>query len=186
MIDAGVARERYQAIVKARRRLQLPGFVSFTEAGLDGPWVTPYQIGSRSETGPVLLTYNYLDAPSVQQHRAELLECGYLASMPFNRVLDLALKAARLDRGEIYVTHVFQLLPATRSAAVPMAALDASFDSVTRHELVDRRVIALGRVAVRACLRHGIAHLAVPHLSARGLNYATRAAALAGALRQSL
>jgi len=183
MIESG--HDRYGHIVAARRALQLPGFVSFVEAGLDGPWVTPYQIASCSPTGPVLLTLNYLDAPSVALHRAELLEVGYLATMPFNRVLDIALAAVGRNRRDIYVTHVFQMLPATRSATVPVAVLDQSFDCVTRHELEDRRVIALGRAATRACTRHGIDHIAVPHLSARGLSFAERAASLVEALRRS-
>ena len=172
----------YLALVEARRQLRLDGYDSYADVGLDGPWTTPYHLASSSPTGPVLLTYNYLDAPSARRHRDELLAQGYLPNMPFNRVLDLALAAAGLSRADLYVTHAFHLLPASRSAVVPAAAIDHSFDAVARHELTGRRVIALGAVAARSCRRHGIAHLAVPHLSARGTSFAERATVLAQAL----
>ena len=172
----------YLALVEARRQLRLDGYDSYADVGLDGPWTTPYHLASSSPTGPVLLTYNYLDAPSARRHRGELLAQGYLSNMPFNRVLDLALAATRLSRADLYVTHAFHLLPASRSAVVPAAAIDQSFDAVARHELTGRRVIALGAVAARSCRRHGIAHLAVPHLSARGTSFAERATVLAQAL----
>ena len=173
----------YNAIVAARRSLHLPGYSTYADVGLDGPWVTPYQIASASPTGPVLLTYNYLDGPTAREHCVALREAGYLPDMPFNRVLDLALAATRLTRSDLYVTHAFHLLPDRRSATIPASVIDLSFDLVARHELVGRRVIALGEAASRACRRHGIAHIATPHLSARGLSFAKRAAVLATALR---
>jgi len=172
----------YLALVEARRQLRLDGYDSYADVSLDGPWTTPYHLASSSPTGPVLLTYNYLDAPSARRHRDELLAKGYLPNMPFNRVLDLALAATGLSRADLYVTHAFHLLPASRSAVVPAAAIDHSFDAVARHELTGRRVIALGAVAARSCRRHGIAHLPVPHLSARGTSFAERATVLAQAL----
>ena len=175
----------FEAVVAARRSLHLPGYASYADVGLDGPWVTPYQIASASLTGPVLLTYNYLDAPTAHAHRATLRAIGYLPDMPFNRVLDLALSATGLTQADLYVTHAFHLLPDRRSAAIPAGLIDLSFDQVARHELVGRRVIALGETASRACRRHGIVHVATPHLSARGLSFVQRAAALADALRLS-
>lgn len=169
--------------VAARRALRIPGYATLADVGLDGPWTTPYQIASASADGPVLLTYNYLDAPSAVSHRDELLSKGYLAGMPFNSVLEQALAQAGMRRSDLYVTHAFHLLPETRSAGVKARYVDHSFDSVGRHELTGRRVIALGTVAARVCRRHGIAHTATAHPSARGLSFAQRAEALAAALR---
>lgn len=172
----------YAALVEARRQLRLDGYESYADVGLDGAWTTPYHLASASPTGPVLLTYNYLDAPSARLHRDELFVRGYLPNMPFNRVLDLALVATGLTRADLYVTHAFHLLPQSRSAIVPASAIDLSFDAVASHELTGRHVIALGAAAARSCRRHGIAHVAVPHLSARGTSFAQRAAILAQAL----
>ena len=173
----------YQDLVEARRALRIEGFRSYADVGLDGPWTTPYHLASRSPDGPVLLTYNYLDAPSAGLHGAELLRRGYLASMPFNRVLDLALNSTGLSRADIYVTHAFHLLPSSRSAAIPLQAVDQSFNRVARHELAGRRIVALGQIAARCCTWHDIKHLAVPHLSARGTSFDNRASLLADALR---
>jgi hypothetical protein len=173
----------YEELVEARRAFRIAGYESYADVGLDGPWTTPYHLASCSPDGPVLLTYNYLDGPSARQNRAELLQHGYLAAMPFNRVLDLALGVAEMTRADLYVTHAFHLLPPSRSAAVPLNDVDQSFDAIARHELAGRRVIALGQVAARCCSRHGIRHLPVPHLSARGNSFADRAALLAQALR---
>ena len=129
-----------------------------------------------------MLTYNYLDGPSARQNPAKLLQHGYLAAMPFNRVLDLALRAAGMAREDLYVTHAFHLLPPSRSAAVRARDVDQSFDAIGRHELAGRRVIALGQAATRCCVRHGLPHASVPHLSARGLSFAERARPLAAAL----
>lgn len=173
----------YEDLVEARRALSIPGYESYAEVGLEGPWTTPYHLASCAPDGPVLLTYNYLDGPSARENHAELLRHGYIATMPFNRVLDLALEEAGMVRADLYVTHAFHLLPATRSALVPTRDIDISFDAVGRHELVGRRVIALGQAAARCCRRHGVAHDAIPHLSARGVSFAERAKPLAETLR---
>jgi hypothetical protein len=175
-------RERYRDWVSRRRALTLAGYKTFADVGLEGEWTTPYHLASCAPDGPVLLTYNYLDAPSAAAHRAELAVSGYLPGMPFNRVLDLALAKARLTRADLYVTHAFHLLPATRSAAISSSDLDKSFDAVGRHECEGRRVIALGEAAARLCRRHGLPHVATPHPSARGLDFARRADAIAAAL----
>jgi hypothetical protein len=150
---------------------------------LDGDWVTPYHLTCGSPTGPVLLTYNFLDAPSARREHATLACRGYLPSMPFNRVLDLALSQAGMVRGDLYVTHAFHLLANSRSDRISTAAVDASFDAIAQHELVGRQVIALGQEAARQCRRYDIAHIAVPHLSARGTSFSARAAILATALK---
>ncbi len=173
---------RYHAIIGLRRALRLKGYQTYADVGLDGDWVSPYQIASGSPTGPVLLTYNFLDAPTAQTHRDVLRAHGFLPAMLFNRVLDLALAMSGLTRCSLYVTHAFHLLPASRSAAVPRWAIDLSFEAVAKHELEGRNVIALGEVAGAACLRHGVAHRSVPHLSARGLSHMRKAALLAEAL----
>ncbi len=173
----------YDELVEARKSLRIEGFASYGDAGIDGPWITPYHLASRSPDGPVLLTYNYLDSPSAQLHRAELCRTGFLPAMPFNRVLDLALSEVGLVRADLYVTHAFHLLAPSRSASIPQRAIDLSFDAVARHELTNRKVIALGQAAARSCARHGIPHLATPHLSARGTSFGQRASVLAQALR---
>lgn len=175
-------RQDYVRWVAQRRALALPTYASLSDVGLDGDWTTPYHLASCSPTGPVLLTYNYLDAPSALSHRLQLLEGGYLPSMPFNRVLDLALSEAMLTRADLYVTHAFHLLPPTRSASIPSRHIDVSFDAVGRHECAGRRVIALGEAAARLCRRHGIEHVTAPHPSARGLSFSAKARAIAAAL----
>jgi hypothetical protein len=174
----------YEDLVQARRALHIDGYNSYADAGLDGPWITPYHLASCSPDGPVLLTFNYLDGASAHLHQDELRRHGYLAAMPFNRVLDLALKVAGMTRVDLYVTHVFHMLAPSRSAAIPTRHIDKSFDAVARHELEGRNIVALGQAAARCCVRHGLRHHAVPHLSARGLSFAERAALLTAALRQ--
>jgi hypothetical protein len=161
----------------------VPGYATMAEVGLDGPWITPYHLASASADGPVLLTYNYLDAPSARLHADLLRRDGFLATMPFNRVLTAALALVGLTRSDLYVTHAFHLLPQSRSAAVPARDIDQSFDAVGRHELKGRRVIALGEVAAWACRRYAIPHLPTAHPSARGTSFSDRAQVLAKALQ---
>lgn len=177
-----VDRERYAGWVARRRALHLPSYRSFADVGLDDDWTTPYHLASCSPDGPVLLTYNFLDAPSAAAHHMRLARTGFLEEMPFNRVLDLALAECGMERSKLYVTHAFHMLPATRSASIASRDIDISFDCVARHEIEGRRVIALGDAAQRLCRRHGIDHAAAPHPSARGLSFAARAARLAEAL----
>jgi hypothetical protein len=176
----------YRETIERRRALAITGFQSYADVGLDGEWVSPYQIASGSPTGPVLLTYNFLDAPTALAHRDTLNRQGYLPNMVFNRVLDLALAETGLTRSDLYVTHAFHLLPQSRSAAIPRPAIDRSFEAVACHELAGRTVIALGEVASSACIRFGIPHRAVPHLSARGFSFKRKATLLADALKASL
>ena len=82
--------------------------------------------GSNCKTGPVLVARHWLDADSVRKHRDELKE-GYLPSMPFNKVLELALDLAGLTRADLYLTQAFHLLPHERSESIPQRHIDASF-----------------------------------------------------------
>ncbi|WP_130403401.1 uracil-DNA glycosylase family protein [Thalassococcus sp. S3] len=170
-------------LIARRRAFTRPGYVSYAEAGFDGPWVSPYQQSCGSTCGPVLISYNWLDAPSARTRKVELMRLGYLPDMLFNRVLDRALADAGLARNQIYLTHAFHLLPATRSAQVPRRDIEASFDAITRHEVAGRPVIALGRAAQSACCRFGIPHLPVSHPSARGANLRSKAAQITMALQ---
>ena len=113
------ATQSYDQIVEQRRALRIPPYFTLADVGFDGPWITPYQKTSRSPDGPVLVALHWLDAPSIEQNRPILNELGYLPGIRFNNVLDLALKARRLTRKDIYVTQVFQLIPRTRSQRIP-------------------------------------------------------------------
>jgi hypothetical protein len=159
----------YKQIIARRRELRLDGYKTLADVGFEGDWVSPYQIASRSPDGPVLVAYNWLDAPSVDKYRQVLTRLGYLPCITFNKVIDEALAMSAMRRDQLYVTQAFHLLPEKRSQSIPVRAIDASFDAVTRHELVGRRVITLGSAAVNACRRHGIKCTAVMHPSARGL-----------------
>lgn len=155
--------------IAARRAFARAGYVSYAQAGFDGNYVTPYHMTCGNPAGPVLISYNWIDAPSAARHKDTLKKLGYLPSMLFNRVLDRALELARLSRADIYLTHAFHLLPATRSAVIPARDVEASFDAITRKEVANRQVTALGRAAAAMCRRFAIPHVAVPHPSARGL-----------------
>jgi hypothetical protein len=170
----------YEEIVVRRRALTIQGYNTLSDLGFDGPWVTPYQMTSRAPDGPVLVAYHWLDAPSVAEYRDVLARLGYLPHMPFNKVIEAALRLSGTRRDQLYVTQAFHLLPATRSASVATRDTDISFDAVTRHELPGRRVIALGRAASDACRRHGINHVAARHPSARGCSRVDKAKELAG------
>ncbi|MFD1341017.1 hypothetical protein [Litorisediminicola beolgyonensis] len=166
----------------ARRAFAPEGYATLADIGLDLPLVSPYQRSCGNPRGPVLISYNFLDAPTARAHRARLAQDGYLPEMLFNRVFDTALAEAGLTRADLYLTHAFHALPPTRSHAVPQRLVEDSFDAITRHEIGDRPVIALGRAAAACCRRFGIAHGEVPHPSARGLTADTKARAIAGAL----
>jgi hypothetical protein len=68
----------YQEIVDRRRALKLEPYKSLAAVGFDGPWVTPYQITSKSSEGPVLVALHWLDEPSILAERAILESLGYL------------------------------------------------------------------------------------------------------------
>ena len=170
------------AALAARRAFRPAGYATLADVGLDLPLVSPYQLSCGSAEGPVLVSFNYLDAPTARLNRAALARDGYLPGMLFNRVLDRALAWAGLARGDLYLTHAFHALPPARSAAVPQALAEDSFAQITRLEIARRPVIALGAVAARCCARLGISHQAIPHLSARGLTLDQKARHLQDAL----
>ena len=176
----------YDEIVARRRALRIDGYLSLADVGFDGDWVTPYQKASSSPDGPVLVAYNWLDAPSVEMYRATLQQHGFLPGIIFNNVLDRALAICHIGRRDLYITQAFHLLPAKRSGSISARDIDKSFDAVTRHELAGRRVIALGRDAAEACQRHRVSHVAVRHPSARGpgLTLAAKAGELARAIKE--
>jgi len=172
----------YLEIIERRRALRIEGYRTLEEVGFDGPWVTPYQKAACAPDGPVLIAYNWLDVPSVENNRKILEELGYLPRILFNRVLKEALDICGEQRADLYITQAFHLLPAERSSSIPARDIDASFKAVTRHELLGRGVIALGGAATEACVRHGIGHSFVCHPSARGLSIKEKAKKLAKAL----
>lgn len=159
----------YKEIVERRREFRVPGYATLAEVGFDWPLITPYQKAARSESGPVLVGLHWIDAFSVEPNRADLEEYGYLPGMAFNRILDRALSLVGMVRADLYITQAFHLLPLRqRSESPPMRHVHESFDAITRHELIGRRVIALGSTAATACLRHGIGLTHVFHPGARG------------------
>jgi len=175
----------YHNAIERRRAFHLPGYVTLTEAGCDGPWVSPIQISSGNLTGPMLISKDWFDAPSAQTHRLLLLQSGYMPDMPFNVVIDRALDLAGLSRSDIYITPVFKLLPPKRSHAIRSEDARASFEAVTRYELLGRRPIAAGGDAIRVLQHFGIPHIPTIHPSARGMDYDTRATLLAQAFAQT-
>ena len=79
----------YQEIIHRRRAMKIEPFKSLAEVGFDGPWVTPYQITSKSSEGPVLVALHWLDESSILKERATLQNLGYLPNirlMPLSRV----------------------------------------------------------------------------------------------------
>ena len=53
----------YQEIIDRRRALVIEPYKSLADVGFDGPWVTPYQITSKSAEGPVLVALHWLMNP---------------------------------------------------------------------------------------------------------------------------
>ena len=176
-------------IIARRGEFVIPGYEhkykTLTDVGFDGDWVTPYQMTSHSETGPVLVAHYWLDAPSVHEHRDVLKEQGWLPSMPFNKVLTLALERAKLTRADIYVTQAFHLFPHEQWPPFPSRHIDESFERITRHEVVGRTVIALGTVAAGACRRAGVKAIECISPSAR-LSWEYKVEKLAEALKTAI
>jgi len=171
--------------IAARRAFRLPSYTTLAEAGFDGDYVSPIQISSGNPDGPLLMTKDWLDAPSARAHHAELSRRGYLPGIPFNRVLDKALELAGLTRADIYIAPVFCLLPPTRSHPLPARDARSSFEQVTSLELNGRRPVAAGTDAARTLAHFRVPHIATSHPSARGLTFAARAERLAHALHRA-
>jgi len=172
----------YQKIIERRRALVIEPFRSLTDVGFDGPWVTPYQISSKSPDGPALVALHWLEEETIEVQRPVLEKFGYLPDIRFNTVIDMALQRQGLKRSDIYVTQTFHLIPQARSERIPLSAIRRSFDEVTRFELRGRKVIALGNIAAGECARHGIEHVAVCHPSRRGYTNEKNATEIADAI----
>jgi hypothetical protein len=172
----------YQEIINRRRALVIEPYKSLAEVGFDGPWVSPYQITSKSAEGPVLVALHWLDEPSILREQATLQNSGYLPNIRFNSVINMALARQGLSRPDIYVTQTFHLIPRTRSERISQAAIRRSFDEVTRFELQGRKVIALGEIAAGECARHHIEHIAACHPSRRGYSNEQNAIEIAEAI----
>jgi len=172
----------YQEIIDRRRALIIEPFKSLAEVGFDGPWVTPYQISSKSSEGPLLVALHWLDESSILRERTTLQSLGYLPNIRFNKVIDAALVRRGLSRSDIYVTQTFHLIPRKRSERISKAAIRRSFDEVTRFELQGRKVIALGDIAAGECAQHNIEHIAVCHPSRRGYTNEKNAIEIAEAI----
>jgi hypothetical protein len=172
------------ALISKRRDFKLPGYSTLADVCLDGDYVSPPQMASCSPTGPVLLAYHWLDAPSARKHRSELREFGYLRRMIFNKVICAALKECGLSRADIYITQAFHLLPSRRSGPIRPKDVNACFTAITQYELHGRKVIALGKGAARACCEGGIKpNQTIMHPSARGISKAEKIKALVAAIR---
>ena len=176
---------RRSGIIALRRQFSIPGYKTLADVGLDGAWVTPIQITSKSKTGPVLVGHYWLDAPSVEPNRNVLEKQGYLPDIPFNQVLTLALGQAGLTRRQVYVTQAFHLLPPEPLPRIPSGHIQESFNRITRHEVDGRTVIALGRVAEGACRRAGVKAIECISPSARR-SWEYKVERLAEALRTAL
>lgn len=145
----------YAAIVKNRQELTTRDerYATLGEAGLDGFWVSPPQMTSRSRSGPVFVAYNFLDFErAIKRQQCILYAGGYLPCAQFNLKLDDVLKRAGITRSDIYITQALHFLPKENSPRdPPRDLLRRSFCKVTWHELRDRRVIAFGKWAKKMC-----------------------------------
>ena len=176
-------------IVARRRELQVPDqfqeqWVTLADVCFEGNWVSPIQKISNSTKGPVLVGKHWIDAASVNQHRA-ILEClGYLPAIRFNRTLDQILEDVGHARKDIYITQACHFLPRDdRRRRVPRELMELSIEAVTRYEVEGRRVIALGREAQTALQKYADImddFLPCPHPSSSVTN---RRKCLADALR---
>ena len=173
----------YAQAVAARRAFRLPGYPTLAETGYDGDYVSPIQLTSGNLDGPLLMSKDWLDTPSARKHRAELSRTGYLATNPFNQVIDRVMKLVGLPRADIYITPIFHLLTPKRSSTLPVAHARASFDAVGRHELMGRRPVALGTDSARVLRHFDIPRVAAPHPSARIGSFDHRAERLEEAIQ---
>lgn len=173
---------RWKEAIARRRAFRLPGYPSLADEGFDGDYVSPIQLTSGRLDGPMLISKDWLDAPSARLHRDTLRRTGYLPGTPFNRVIDKALALLGLARADIYITPVFALLTGQRSSMIPMRDRLGSFEAVGRHELLGRRPVAAGRDSAAVLRALGVPHVETIHPSARGLGFDERARRIATAL----
>jgi len=175
-------RAAYHRAIAARRAFNLPGYPTLAETGFDGDYVSPIQMTSGNLTGPLLVSKDWLDAPSAHAHSDQLKRTGYYPDIPYNKVMDRVLRLLNLTRADVYITPIFHLLTPTRSSTIPLAHARASFDAIGRHELMGRRPVALGTDSARALAHFGIDFIIAPHPSARIGSYDMRAARIAQAI----
>ena len=162
----------YGEIVRRRQALDVPEkyrsrYTTLGAVGLDGPWVTPLQKTSRSRCGVVLVAQDYLDTERARRNKPSILrDGGYCPGTNFKAVLFGALDLAELQPEDVYVTQALHLLPYTciktyagtwkkQKVRHNIELVNYSFKRVTMHELVDRTVIAMGKVAAKACRDSG-------------------------------
>ena len=174
----------YQEIVDRRRALKVEPYKSLAASDLTGLGLRHTKLLRDHSKGPFLVALHWLDEPSILAERATLQSLGYLPRIRFNLVIDRALASRGLSRSDIYVTQTFHLIPRTRSERISQAAIRRSFNEVTRFELENRAVIALGAMAASECARCKIDHIAVCHPSRRGHTNETNATEIADAFAQ--
>lgn len=177
--------DRYAQAIAARRAFCLPGYPTLADLGFDGDYVSPIQMTSGNLTGPMLVSKDWLDAPSAARHRDVLSRQGYLSDNPFNRVIDRMLRLLGLSRRDIYITPVFHLLTPRRSSTIPPADARASWERVGRHERLGRRPVALGHDSARVLRHFNVPHLRAPHPSARIGSFDDKAEQIAEAVRRA-
>lgn len=66
----------YQELIEWRRAFHIPLYKSLADIGMDGPWVTPYQISSNSPDGPLLLALHLRDEETITDRRLILSNLG--------------------------------------------------------------------------------------------------------------
>ena len=165
-MNSSTFKDNHKRNIERRRRFSLPGYKSLADMGLDGEYVTPTQIKACSETGICLVSHNWFDVKSVERYALDpkkyqlLKEKGYDESIPFNRVLDLALYKVGISRKDTYMTQVFHLLPPSQKEPPSEEDVWKSFEAITQHEIQGRKVVALGKPAKIACIKFGIQNFA--------------------------
>ena len=179
-------RSLYSEAIERRRALSFDGYVTLTDVGFDGPWVSPIQKFSNNLEGPMLIAKDWFDVPSIIVNSALLHELCCFPTANFNKVLDLALIFAGLSRSQIYLTQAFHLLPEVRSANIFQSLIDWSFNEVTRHEIMGRLPIALGNQARDSCRKFDIPHIHMPPPSRGSGTFAQRAERLAEAIDDAM
>lgn len=176
-------------IIKFRREFYLPGYKSLEDVKLDGEYVTPLQIAAHSKTGPCLVAYNWIDAPTAIENRDFLAEYGYLPDITFNKVLELAFRKIGIRREDTYMTQAFHLLPNERSGKIPARDVRKSFEAITLHEIKGRKVVALGTDASLVCKpfqEQYNNYIKTTHPSARGMTYEEKASVIAQDIKSVL
>ena len=139
-------------------------YATLSEVGLDGPWVTPLQKTSNRACELVLVAQDYLDTARAAEHREQILDGdGYCPGTKFRAVLSGALAVAERDLSRVYVTQAVHMIPRTRWTRTKSGKwrkeevrhdadlVDWAFREVTQYEVAGRTVVAMGKVAARAC-----------------------------------